>query len=100
MRYVITPERGLLGAKTSTLLRARDCLHDRMTETVVDAGFDGQALFQTLAGKPMRTVAVQARGAEALVEANATLGLALSDDEIEYLASPSATWGATPPTSS
>ena len=57
-----------------------------MTETVVDAGFDGQALFQTLAGKPMRTVAVQARGAEALVEANATLGLALSDDEIEYLA--------------
>ena len=34
----------------------------------------------------MRTVAVQARGAEALVEANATLGLALSDDEIEYLA--------------
>ena len=68
------------------LARAADCLHDRMTETVVDAGFDGQALFQTLAGKPMRTVAVQARGAEALVEANATLGLALSDDEIEYLA--------------
>ena len=88
VRYVITPERGLLGAKTfdAMLARAADCLHDRMTETVVDAGFDGQALFQTLAGKPMRTVAVQARGAEALVEANATLGLALSDDEIEYLA--------------
>ncbi|MCR2521887.1 hypothetical protein NSP42_25800, partial [Salmonella enterica] len=29
---------------------------------------------------------VQARGAAALVEANSTLGLALSDDEIEYLA--------------
>ena len=89
VRYVITPERGLLGAKSfdaAMLARAADCLHDRMTETVVDAGFDGQALFQTLAGKPMRTVAVQARGAEALVEANATLGLALSDDEIEYLA--------------
>ena len=67
---------------------------------MVDAGFDGQALFQTLAGKPMRTVAVQARGAEALVEANATLGLALSDDEIEHAGRPSATWGATPPTSS
>ncbi|CAB3893378.1 Phosphoribosylformylglycinamidine synthase [Achromobacter insuavis] len=89
VRYVITPERGLLGAKSfdaDMLARAADCLHDRMTETVVDAGFDGQALFQPLAGKPMRTVDVQARGAAALVEANISLGLALSDDEIEYLA--------------
>ncbi|MFY3918870.1 phosphoribosylformylglycinamidine synthase, partial [Achromobacter xylosoxidans] len=89
VRYVITPERGLLGSKSfdaDMLARAADCLHDRMTETVVDASFDGQALFQPLAGKPMRTVDVQARGAAALVEANSTLGLALSDDEIEYLA--------------
>lgn len=73
VRYVITPERGLLGSKTfdaDMLARAADCLHDRMTETVVDASFDGQALFQPLAGKPMRTVDVQARGAAALVEAN------------------------------
>ena len=54
VRYVITPERGLLGAKSldeAMLARAADCLHDRMTETVVDASFDGQALFQPLAGK-------------------------------------------------
>ncbi|MGE8635520.1 MAG: phosphoribosylformylglycinamidine synthase, partial [Achromobacter piechaudii] len=89
VRYVITPERGLLGAKSfddAMLARAADCLHDRMTETVVDANFDGQALFQTLAGKPMRTVDVQAHGVQALAEANISLGLALSEDEIEYLA--------------
>ncbi|CAP43099.1 phosphoribosylformylglycinamidine synthase [Bordetella petrii] len=89
VRYFLTPERGLLGAKSfddAMLARAADCLHDRMTETVVGADFDGQALFQPLAGKPMRTVAVGQHGRDALVEANATLGLALSEDEIDYLA--------------
>jgi len=89
VRYVLTPERGLLGAKSldpDALARAAALLHDRMTETVVDAEFDGQALFATLAGKPMRTVAVQAEGRVALEQANVDLGLALSDDEIDYLA--------------
>lgn len=89
VRYFLVPERGLLGAKSlddAMLARAADCLHDRMTETVVGADFDGQALFQTLAGKPMRTVAVLAQGRDALVEANTALGLALSEDEVDYLA--------------
>ncbi|MFQ6689589.1 phosphoribosylformylglycinamidine synthase, partial [Bordetella pertussis] len=89
VRYALTPERGLLGAKSfdaDMLARAADCLHDRMTETVVDGAFDGQALFETLAGKPMRTVAVQAEGRAALEQANVALGLALSEDEIDYLA--------------
>lgn len=88
VRYVITPERGLLGAKsidTDMLARAADCLHDRMTETVVQGNFDGQTLFTPLAGKPMRTVAVKAEGRGALEQANVSLGLALSDDEIDYL---------------
>lgn len=89
VRYFLVPERGLLGgakALDDTMLaRAADCLHDRMTETVVGADFDGQALFQPLAGKPMRTVAVQAHGRDALAEANTSLGLALSEDEIDYL---------------
>ena len=99
IRYFLTPERGLLGAKSlddAMLARAADCLHDRMTETVVGADFDGQALFQTLAGKPMRTVAVQAQGRDALVEANTTLGLALSEDEIDYLAESFTTLGRDP----
>lgn len=89
VRYTLTPERGLLGSKSfdaDMLARAADCLHDRMTETVVQADFDGQALFTPLAGKAMRTVAVKAEGRAALEAANKSLGLALSEDEIEYLA--------------
>src|SRR6185312_6081381 len=89
IRYTLTPERGLLGSKSFdeiALARAAACLHDRMIETVVDAGFDGQALFAPLAGKPVRTVPVLAQGRAALVQANVALGLALSEDEIDYLA--------------
>jgi len=89
VRYLLVPRRGLLGAKSfddAMLGRAAACLHDRMTETVVDAGFDGAPLFAVLQGKPMLTVPVLAEGRPALERANAELGLALSDDEIEYLA--------------
>ncbi|OZI61208.1 phosphoribosylformylglycinamidine synthase [Bordetella genomosp. 11] len=89
VRYMLTPERGLLGAKAfddAMLARAADCLHDRMIETVVDAQFDGQALFAPVEGRPMRTVPVLAQGRTALEQANTTLGLALSGDEIDYLA--------------
>src|SRR5690606_27626604 len=44
------------------------------------------ALFASLPGKPTTTIAVLADGRAALEEANIALGLALSDDEIEYLA--------------
>ena len=89
IRYTITPERGLLGSKSlnkAQLQQIADVLHDRMTETVTDAAFDGQALFASLPGKPTTTIAVLADGRAALEEANIALGLALSDDEIEYLA--------------
>ncbi|HUH60662.1 MAG TPA: phosphoribosylformylglycinamidine synthase [Candidimonas sp.] len=88
IRYTITPARGLLGAKSidaaqlETLAR---CLHDRMTETVVDASFDGQALFASLPGKALETIDVLGQGAAALEAANRDLGLALSDDEVAYL---------------
>ncbi len=88
IRYVLTPERGWLKTQkldAAMLAQAADCLHDRMTETVVDAGFDPQALFASLPGKSMRTVEVMAQGKQALLEANTTLGLALSEDEIDYL---------------
>ncbi|VFR53248.1 Phosphoribosylformylglycinamidine synthase, synthetase subunit / Phosphoribosylformylglycinamidine synthase, glutamine amidotransferase subunit [plant metagenome] len=91
VRYALIPQRGLLGMGSKSLddaqlALAAGLLHDRMTETVVDEAFDGQALFTPLTGKPMRTVAVQAEGRQALVTANTTLGLALSEDEIDYLA--------------
>src|SRR5690554_5159506 len=88
VRYVITPQRGLLGGKSldeAQLAELAAELHDRMTETVVDAAFDGQALFTSLPGKPTTTIRVLSAGRQALVEANTALGLALSEDEIDYL---------------
>jgi phosphoribosylformylglycinamidine synthase len=60
-------------------------LHDRMTESVLAPDADPRVLFRELPGKPMQTVPVRAQGRAALVRANGELGLALSDDEIDYL---------------
>ncbi|MFM7007771.1 MAG: phosphoribosylformylglycinamidine synthase, partial [Betaproteobacteria bacterium] len=82
IRYTLTPERGWLKSKSfdaGMLSKVADCLHDRMTETVVDVRFDSKSLFESLPGKAIRTVPVIARGRQALNEANQTLGLALSD---------------------
>ncbi|MDX3895757.1 phosphoribosylformylglycinamidine synthase [Pusillimonas sp.] len=88
VRYTIKPTRGLLGSQSinaEQLGQIAACLHDRMTETVVDERFDGAELFASLPGKPMQTVDVMGRGRQALVDANVELGLALSEDEVEYL---------------
>jgi phosphoribosylformylglycinamidine synthase len=60
-------------------------LFDRMTQAVF-ANFDAcAALFRHEQPRPMTSVPVLTRGRAALVEANTTLGLALADDEIDYL---------------
>src|SRR3546814_17942631 len=85
---VIEPTRGLLGSKpldATQLEKIAACLHDRMTETVVDASFDGAGLFASLPGTLIQTLDVVGKGQAALVEANSALGLAMSADEIEYL---------------
>jgi phosphoribosylformylglycinamidine synthase len=84
---------GLVGAKPAgpdaarlDALAAR--LHDRMTESVVRPAADAAAiaaLFADLPGKPLRTVPVGEGGRAALEAANVGMGLALSDDEIDYL---------------
>ena len=60
-------------------------LHDRMTETVLAALEDAVVLFHTTEPKPLRTVDVLQGGREALAQANRDWGLALSEDEIDYL---------------
>ncbi|MCG2584683.1 phosphoribosylformylglycinamidine synthase [Massilia sp. TS11] len=60
-------------------------LHDRMTESVLRTPEQAQALFQELEAKPLAFVDVVGRGRAALVEANSEMGLAMSDDEIDYL---------------
>lgn len=67
------------------LATLRGKLHDRMTQVVFDSLADCAALFSRAQPAPMASVPVLARGRAALVEANTALGLALADDEIDYL---------------
>ncbi|MFZ5698906.1 MAG: phosphoribosylformylglycinamidine synthase [Pseudomonadota bacterium] len=60
-------------------------LHDRMAQVVLDRLEGAAVLFDTHAAKPLTTVDVLAGGREALVHANGELGLALAEDEIDYL---------------
>ncbi len=99
VRYTITLKRSLLKASKlndGQLKTLADALHDRMTETVVDAGFNAEQLFVSLPGKPMQTVDVMQGGQAALEVANQSMGLALSADEIEYLVDAFAVLGRNP----
>ena len=60
-------------------------LHDRMTEVVLDSFTAASCLFQKAAPKPVVSVNILAEGRRALEIANRQLGLALADDEIDYL---------------
>ncbi|MEJ2129129.1 MAG: phosphoribosylformylglycinamidine synthase [Woeseiaceae bacterium] len=60
-------------------------LHDRMTEAVLDAGEEAYALFETHEPAPLTTVTLGDNGNKALAQANKDFGLALSDQEIDYL---------------
>ncbi len=60
-------------------------LHDRMVEAVLPSLDAAAALFRTEAPRPLRHVPVRSEGRAALVHANAAWGLALAEDEIDYL---------------
>jgi len=74
--------RTLQPGETAALL---PLIHDRMTESVIDS-LDGAAeLFHHYAPKPLTTVDILGGGRAALEQANVAMGLALADDEIDYL---------------
>jgi len=60
-------------------------IHDRMTETVLASLDEAAGLFAQVEPQPLQSVDVLGGGIAALQTANRTMGLALSDDEIEYL---------------
>jgi len=60
-------------------------LHDRMTEAVMNSLDAAHVLFQHVPPRELATVDVMAGGRAALEAANRSLGLALSDDELDYL---------------
>ena len=72
-----------LSASVTSALQA--LLHDRMTESVWPDRQDAQSLLTSLPAQPLAFVDVKQGGRAALVKANTDEGLALADDEIDYL---------------
>ncbi len=67
------------------LQQAAYVLHDRMTESVMFDRAGASALFAEMAAPALEHVDVHGGGRAALVQANTRFGLALADDEIDYL---------------
>ncbi|WP_027859500.1 phosphoribosylformylglycinamidine synthase [Marinobacterium jannaschii] len=83
-------ERGIAYYVTGDLNQAEQAqveaiLHDRMVEAVLSEMDQAQGLFRNEEPKPLTTVDVLAGGRPALEAANVELGLALAEDEIDYL---------------
>ncbi|MGD8861665.1 MAG: phosphoribosylformylglycinamidine synthase, partial [Myxococcales bacterium] len=81
-------ERGTLygvGGEVRDGAALRALLHDRMTQTVLEDPAEAVALFRHAEPSALGHVDVLGQGRPAIARANGELGLALSDDEIDYL---------------
>ncbi|WP_086982482.1 phosphoribosylformylglycinamidine synthase [Vibrio aphrogenes] len=67
------------------LIELKALLHDRMMEVVFSDFEQAEALFKVAEPAPLTEVDLLSGGRAALEEANITLGLALAEEEIEYL---------------
>ncbi len=87
--YRVSLKAGLLGGTprldAAQLEQVAGLLHDRMTESAVLDRATADRLFTELEAAPMASVDVKGGGRNALVKANTDWGLALADDEIDYL---------------
>ena len=86
--YRVTLKSGLLAKPTlgnAQLQAVAELLHDRMTESVMFDRAQTHRLFTALAAAPLAEVDLLEGGRAALVHANSRFGLALADDEIDYL---------------
>ena len=68
-----------------TLAAIHALVHDRMTESVLENAGEAERLFSQADPAPLVSVDILQCGRDALVVANRNLGLALSDDEVDYL---------------
>jgi phosphoribosylformylglycinamidine synthase len=69
----------------SQITQLSPLIHDRMTETVLLNIEEADILFSQAAPRPLQTVDILNQGKRALIQANQEQGLALSEDEIDYL---------------
>ena len=91
--FRINLKSGILGSSIGAAKKLSDSqaqdvaalLHDRMTESVLRHPDEAANLFRTLEARPLESIDVLGAGKVALEKANTDLGLAMSDDEIEYL---------------
>jgi phosphoribosylformylglycinamidine synthase len=102
VEYTVVLKSGLLGVGGKKALSAEAraavaaALHDRMTESVAPSRDHALHLFDELPAQPLQTVDILGRGRGALETANQELGLALADDEIDYLIDAFKTLGRNP----
>jgi phosphoribosylformylglycinamidine synthase len=82
-RIVTRRSRELPEADRAALL---PLIHDRMTEAVFPAIDDAAKLFTRFEPRPLAKIDFARRGRAAITGANEAMGLALSEDEIDYLA--------------
>ncbi|WP_064605608.1 phosphoribosylformylglycinamidine synthase [Photobacterium sp. J15] len=80
--YYVETTADLSEAQLTTL---KGLLHDRMMEVVFTDMEAAAALFSHAEPAPVKCVDILAGGRKALEDANVTLGLALAEDEIDYL---------------
>ncbi len=78
--YLISPQ-----LTQSQQAIAMDVLHDRMMESVFGSLHEAEILFKQNAPQPVQEIALLQQGRVALQQANQQLGLALAEDEIDYL---------------
>ena len=87
--YFIQRKAGMLGRvkplDEDTAAKLAALLHDRMTETVLRDPQQAHALFVRLPAQPLAFIDVLGGGRAALSTANTELGLAMSEDEVDYL---------------
>ena len=87
--YRVRVKGGLLGGtkhlSPASTQAVAEALHDRMIETVLRNAEEAAGLFTDLPAKPLTSIDLIGGGKAALIAANTELGLALSDDEVDYL---------------
>ena len=85
-------ERGLIytivfkdNKESNKLNELLDQLHDRMTQTILLDEKKLQSLFNVNEPKPLSSIPILSKGIDALMQSNIDLGLALNDQEMDYL---------------
>ena len=82
VEYVLSSDKPLTSKEKAEV---QALLHDRMVEAVFTEASELSALFSHATPAPLNSIDVLTQGRSALEEANQNLGLALAEDEIDYL---------------